>query len=298
MIAAIIVTHDSAAVLDRCLTALATAAPRRGTVIRVVDNASHDDSAAIAMERLGAEAVVRLEPNRGFAAGVNAGMRGVEMPWIASINPDAIVPPGGLDRLADILESRPRAALVGPRVLDSIGRAEESVGMFPTLGRERAHALMLDRLVGLPGRHGRFPRATSEVDWVSGCAWLLRAEAAREVGPLDEEYFMYWEDVDYCRRLRDAGWKVLATPDVELIHEIGRGSGRTVSVPADGGRALLHYFAKFHPGESQESLRDWLLLGWRLRLAWRRLRFLLGDAASDRVAERYRLAIGAVGAGA
>ena len=98
--------------------------------------------------------------------------------------------------------------------------------------RERSHALMLDRCLGLDGRSAEFPDHTAPVEWASGCAWLLRGEAVRSVGPLDEAYFMYFEDVDYCRRLRDAGWVVLATPDARVIHAHGRGSTDTPSVSA------------------------------------------------------------------
>src|SRR5439155_5493628 len=121
--------------------------------------------------------------------------------------------------------------------------------------RERSHALMWDRCLGLDGRSAEFPDHTAPVEWASGCAWLLRGEAVRSVGSLDEAYFMYFEDVDYCRRLRDAGWEVLATPEARVIHALGQGSTGTPEVPADGGPALLHYFEKFHSAEEARRAR-------------------------------------------
>ena len=289
-VAAIVVAYESSAVLARCLETLRDAAPGRGVDIRVVDSASTDGSAALADSLLGASRVIRLSSNRGFAAGVNAGLAGVDAPWIAVVNPDVRVPRGGLDRLVDVLERHPRAGLAGPRVVGAGGRPERSVGLFPTLSREWAHSWLLDHL-GWPGRWARLPGTVTSVDWVSGCVWLLRAEAARAVGPLDEGYFMYCEDVDYCRRLHDAGWNVLAVPEVEWVHDVGTGSRKTGLVAADGGPALLRYFAKFHPGVPEQRVRALLLRGWRLRRAWREARVRLGDAGSAEMARRYQIAI-------
>lgn len=293
-VAAIVVAYESAAVIGRCLESLREGAPGRGVDVRVVDNASTDDSAAVAEALLGASRVIRLGTNRGFAAGVNAGFAGVAAPWVAVVNPDAVVSRGGLDRLVDVLERQPRAGLAAPRVVGVDGRSERSVGLFPTPGREWAHSWLLDHL-GWPGRWAPLPGAVASVDWVSGCAWLLRAEAVRAVGPLDEGYFMYCEDVDYCRRLHDAGWSVLAVPEVEWIHDVGTGSRATGLVAADGGTALLRYFAKFQPGIPEPRVRALLLRGWRLRRAWRKARARLGDRGSAAVAQRYQIAIEMLG---
>jgi len=290
-IAAIVVTHESEEVLGPCLASLRGAAPAAGLAVLVVDNASRDASAALAARELGEAQVLRLAENRGFAAGVNAGLAAVEAPWVAGLNPDTVLPEGALDRLAAVLESHPRAALVGPRVLDGGGGLEETVGRFPTLARERAHTWWLDRLLGIEGRRAPFPAATAVVDWVSGCAWLLRAAALRTAGPLDEGYFMYYEDVDYCRRLHDAGFEVLATPEVTLRHLRGHGSAASGLVAADGGASLVRYFRKFHPEVPRGAVRGLLLTGWRLRRVSRRLRAALGDGASRAVARRYERAI-------
>ena len=286
----VVVTYESAAVVAGCLESLRAAAPRRGVDIRVVDNASSDESAAIAAAMLGCDNVLRMPANRGFAAGVNAGFAGATGTWIAVVNPDVRIPAGGLDRLADVLEHHPAAGLAAPRVVDGRGRAERSVGLFPTPRREWVHSWLLDH-VGWPGRWARPCRDVARVEWVSGCAWLLRAEAVRAVGPLDEGYFMYAEDVDYCRRFHDAGWDVLAVPQVEWEHRVGSGSSATPALAADGGTALLRYYGKFHPRIPESRVRALLLRGWRLRLLWRRARARLGDPSSAAVARRYEIAI-------
>jgi len=111
-IAAIVVTYESAAVIEKCLTSLLLAAPRRGVQIWVADNASADDSAARATTIAGESCVLRLARNGGYAAGVNAGIAAAgDAPWIAVLNPDTEVPAGALDQLVDVLAARPRAGL-------------------------------------------------------------------------------------------------------------------------------------------------------------------------------------------
>lgn len=290
----IVVTYESAHVLEGCLESLRAAAPERGVRGLVVDNASRDQSAAIAATRLGPGRVVRNPDNRGFAAGVNAGLRASRAPWIAVLNPDTRVPPGGLDQLAAVLEHAPRAALCGPRVCDAEGHPEATVGRFPTLERERAHAYGLDRMLGLEGRRAGFPAGTAPVDWVSGCAWLLRRAAVDQVGPLDESYFMYYEDVDYCRRLHDAGWQVLATPVVTVEHAVGRGSRETGRLAVDGGAALVRYAEKFLPEGSAGEMKRLLRAGWGIRKAVRGLLAAIGDRRSAALVSRYRLALEAL----
>jgi N-acetylglucosaminyl-diphospho-decaprenol L-rhamnosyltransferase len=290
-ITAVVVLYNSSAVIEDCLRSLLLAAPRRGVRAVIVDNASADDGAARAAAQLGDGAVLRLPVNRGFAAGVNAGLAAAETPWLAVVNPDLRFAPGALDQLADALEARPRVALVGPLVRDSTGEREDTAGVFPSPDRERAHAWMLDRLLGWPGRHCAQPDEAARVDWVSGCAWLLRREAWRACGPLDETYFMFLEDVDYCRRLGEAGWECQLIPAANARHDRGTGSTDSGFLPADGGRALLRYLVKFYPRTSPVALRKVLASGWRLRLALHTLRGALGDARSAGLARRYARAL-------
>ncbi len=290
-IAAVVVTYESSSVLERCLKALLESAPRRPLNIRVVDNASSDESPVIASRVLGADHLVAMGSNRGYGAGVNAGFASARASWYAVINPDVETPPGSLDRMVDLLLEHPEAGMIGPRVQDGTGGFEDSVGLFPTLERERAHALYLHRILGREGRFRPFPEKTAEVDWTSGCAWMIRAEALADAGRLDEEYFMYHEDVDFCRRMHDAGWSVLATPDVTVSHLRGTGSKRTGLLPADGGPALVRYFTKFHPEIPEAEVRRVLRRGWRLRAAWHGLRARLGNSRSAALEQRYRLAL-------
>lgn len=290
MIDAVVVLHDSADVVEPCLSSLREAAPRRGLRLHVVDNASHDDGPDRA-QRWATEPVLRMRDNRGFAAGVNAVLRHFAGDWLAVINPDVVVPRGALDRLVDAIEEHPGTGVAGPRARLASGRIEPTVGYFPSLDIERRHALFLDRLGGRTRMRETIGHNASTVDWVSACAWVLAGEAVRSIGPLDEDYFMYYEDVDYCKRLHQKGYRVLFVPDVEVEHRRGRGSARTIDLPADGGRALFHYFGKFHPEVMPERLERTVTRGWRLRLTLHRTAAWLGRRDSEVLARRYDAAL-------
>ena len=177
-LAAVVVTHESGAVIESCLDALLAAAPRRRLECWVVDNARADDGPARAEARLGARHVIRRPENRGFAAGVNVVLRAAQTPWLALVNPDLVLAPCALDALVDVLEAEPRTALVTPRVLGEGGRPEASAGYFPSLRGEWNHALLLDRLFGCRGRRLVPPDGTCTVEWASGSCWVLRRAAA------------------------------------------------------------------------------------------------------------------------
>lgn len=290
-ILAVVVIFESAAVIDRCLDSLLEAAPQRGIEVRVVDNGSSDDGAARASARLGERAVIRMPVNRGFAAGVNAGLANAGSDWLAVVNPDLCFAPGALDALAAFLEGHPRAGVAGPRVDDAEGRREETAGVFPSSRREWVHAWMLDRVLPVQGRHRVQPMSAERVDWISGCAWLLRRAAWEAVGSLDEGYFMYFEDVDYCRRMAESGWEVWSNPAVRATHARGTGSRATATLPADGGAAAVRYLRKhLRPADRAPSVAA-LRSGWALRLAVRRGLAALGHPASRAIAERFRLAL-------
>lgn len=287
-VSVVVVTFESSLVLERCLAALPLATTRHTLDIWVVDNASTDGSADLASRLIPSSQVVRLADNRGFSAGVNAGLARATGDAIAVINPDAVVEPGAFDTLMDVLASTPAAGLVAPLVVHPSGTAETSVGRFPTAARERNHALWLDRTLGLEGRTCAFPETTGTVDWASGCAWLLRADAVRAVGPLDERYFMYFDDVDYCRRLWSAGWTVVATRAARVAHDAGHGSTRTSALAAEGGLSGAIYFEKHLSPHDATAARGWLLRGWRLRAVAHQVAAWLGRPTGSARAARYR----------
>jgi len=297
-ITVIIVTYNSAAVLGRCLESLEKAAPRRGTRVVIVDNGSSDDSVAMARSSSTVSQVVALECNAGFGAGVNAVLRSFDGEWLAVVNPDLTLSPGALDALADVLAAHPEAGLAGPRILRPGGGAERSAGYFPTVSREWSHALFLDRWLGLPGRLHDVRVGIATPEWLTAAAWLLRGDAVRAVGELDERYFMYYEDVDYCTRLKRANWEVLSVSSVEMTHDSGKGSAGSEQLAADGGgRPLLLYLDKFAGGYWRTGAMLALRVGWLLRWMGHGVLHATGRRSSTAPMRRYwRALTGDVGA--
>lgn len=288
---AVIVLHESGSVIDGSLAALADAAPRSVVNPIIVDNASTDAGPRIAESRLGAGSLIRSPRNLGFAGGVDLGLARCRHPWIALVNPDLRFAPGALDILADFLEAHPRVGLVGPLVRLAEGGREATAGVFPTAAREHAHAWFLDRWLGRAGRGAEQPDSASRVDWISGCAWLLRREALVQAGPLDDGFFMYVEDVDYGRRLQDSGWEVWVEPRAHAVHVRGTGSSASGLLPADGGRAMLRYFEKHATHAEQASARRALAAGWTIRRVLHMLRAWARRPGAERLERRYARAL-------
>lgn len=154
--------------------------------------------------------------NPGFAAGVNALVRRSDAPWFLALNSDAEPQPGALLTLVDALEQTPRAAAVSPALRRPDGTAEPAALPFPTL-RTAATGLLRPRAPAQPA-------ARADVDWVVGAAVLFRRSALEDVGPLDESFHMYAEDLEWCWRARRRGWTVLVEPAAVVAH-VGNASG-------------------------------------------------------------------------
>jgi GT2 family glycosyltransferase len=236
----IIVSYNARADLERCLVALTRHPPWAVHEILVVDNASSDGSADAA-----AQFDVRVLPagdNLGFAKANNLGIRASTGRHLLLLNGDTVVPAGAIDRLLAELERHPEAAVAGPRLVDGTGRAELSFG--PMIGpineiRQKWRARGdVERLT----KRGQFP------DWVSGACLLVRRDEAEAVGLLDERYFMYIEDVDFCAAIRARGWRILFTPEVEVVHVRGR-SAETAREETEQAyrRSQIAFYEKHHP---------------------------------------------------
>lgn len=197
----------------------------------VHDNGSTDGTVDALRERVPEADVDAGADNLGFAGGVNRLLARSDAPWFFALNSDAWPAPGALATLVAAAERHPDAALVVPRLERPDGSLEHSTYPFPSvqvaavtataawrwLGRERGRRLMLEGMWAHDTERG--------VDWAVGAAWLMRRSAVDEVGPLDESFFMYAEDVEWCWRARQTGWQVWFTPSARVIH-VGNASGR------------------------------------------------------------------------
>lgn len=204
----------------------------------VIDNGSADDSAAVA--RAHNATVIELGRNVGFPAAVNVGLDRVTAPATLLLNPDLVVSPGTIEHCLQVLDSDASIGLVGPATTTPDGRPEPPAARHD----RRAWHIVIESL-GLVHLDRRFDRQMvhdrrhdQDVDAVNGAFMLIRTDLLRSLGGLDESVFMYLEDADLCRRVRDAGFRVRFVADAEAIHQ---GGASTAQGTADAQvRAYLH----------------------------------------------------------
>ncbi|MCL4199101.1 MAG: glycosyltransferase family 2 protein [Phycisphaerales bacterium] len=229
--------------------------------IFVVDNGSGDGSAEAIDEQItdqgwcDAAELVRSSRNGGFSAGNNMGVKATDADAYLLLNSDTLVRPGAIERLLEELHAHPEAGLIGPRLEWPDGTPQNSTFNYPTPLTEFLRAAgtgVFDRL--LPRHVTAIPveRTPAEVDWVSFAAALIRGSALRDIGLMDEGYFMYFEDIDYGRRARQAGWTVRYCPEARVVHLRG-GSSPVKSLAADRKplpeywyASRARYYAKYY----------------------------------------------------
>jgi GT2 family glycosyltransferase len=247
----VIVSFNARDDLLRCLESLHAAPPAIDHEIVVVDNASSDGSA----EAVAAFPRVRLlvlPANAGFARANNAGIRATGGELILLLNSDTVVPPGAVDGLAAALRADPSAAAAGPRLVDGAGEPELSFGaMVSPLAEWRQKRIQARAAGGDAAARADIDARTRTPgcpDWVSGACLLVRRADAEAAGLLDERYFMYLEDVDFCAALRARGRRVLFVPAVTITHLRGR-SRRTAPGATDRHYRDSHraFYRKHHP---------------------------------------------------
>ena len=272
----VIVTFRNAATLPGALTALKQEAPA-GTELLIVENGG-DRTVETAVRSLWPDAVVTVNTqNRGFAAGVNRGLKQATGEAVLLLNPDAEVEPGSIRALQDGLARLPDAGIVAPRLLDADGSLVLSAYPFLSPLDVAWRHLQLRRY--LPDLvTGRYCRATLDparvdpvpVDWAQGACWLIRRAMLDQVGLLDERFFLYAEEVDLARRAARAGWRTYLIPTASVRHAEGSSSSQVVPLKlASHYISKVVYFGKHHSPAEQATVRAILLLDLGLRMAYR-----------------------------
>ena len=285
----VVLNYRTPDLVEECLASMEPEAAQIGMQVVIVDNASADGSAeriadTIKKRRWGDWVqLVRSPVNGGFAAGNNIGIGYPEADAYLLLNSDTIVRPGALARLAQELDRHPDAGIIGPRLEWPDGTPQISAFRFPTPVTEllrasgtgvisrmfRRHVTAIDKVDG-----------AFEPDWVSFAAVLIRRDLVKQIGLLDIGYFMYFDDVDYCRRARAANCKVRYCPDARVVHL--RGESGTLKANAAARKRLprywyasrARYYAKFY-GRSGLWLANglWLVgrgISWLREVAERR----------------------------
>jgi GT2 family glycosyltransferase len=256
-ISVIIVNWNTKALLEQCLRSLCLSPSCRTTEIIVVDNGSADGSTEMLEDQFPQVKLIRNHENLGFARANNVGIHHSSGRYICLVNSDVAVMPGCLDILADYLDENPTVGNVGPRVLNPNLTLQSSCRCFPTLWNNFCSATGLAAAFAhtrfFSGEHMFFfPHdRTLDVDVLVGCFWMLRGDAIRDVGLLDDEFFMYGEDVDWCRRCWDARWRIVFLPAAQAIHFRGGSSGKHgVSLAVAQQSSVFRYWSK-HKGAAE-----------------------------------------------
>ena len=248
----VVVTFNAREDALACLASVHAHPPARPWDIIVIDNQSSHGTAEAVDAAFPQVTLRRLPENIGFAAANNIGIRATRGGLVLLLNSDTLVTEGQLEALCLALESEPAAAAAGPRLVDGQGRQEISFGpMISPFGepRQKVRTKLLGR--GPQAIRARLQADLQRrqfVDWVSGACLLVRRTAAEAVGLLDERYFMYCEDVDFCAALRQAGHRILYAPEVEVTHLRGRSRASAEAVTARRYRdSQLAFYRKHHP---------------------------------------------------
>ncbi len=279
--------------LRACLRSLPLADP--AVEVIVVDAASADGTAAMVTAEFPPARFPRLTliaspENLGFSRGNNLGLRAAQGRYLLVLNPDTELAEDALARMTAYLDAHPDVGVLGPGLVYPDGRPQPTRRRFPTLAtavfestwlQPWAPRGVLDRYYArdLPADQA------VDVDWVVGAALLVRREAYAQVGGLDEGFFMYSEELDWCRRMKAAGWRVVQYPAARVVHHEGRSSAQ---VPAAThirfNTSKVRYFRKYHGALAAESLRLFLLANFAVQLALEALKGLLGHRRELRAA--------------
>jgi GT2 family glycosyltransferase len=267
-VSVVIVSYNTRALLERCLASIEGAAPALRVETIVADNGSADGSPALVRERFPSVDLLELTENRGFAHGTNAGLARATGRYHVWLNSDCELSAGSLAAMASYLDRHPDVAVVGPRLVYPDGRVQPSAQAFPNGWRVLYQFLGLRRLlsvrwlaplVRLLARQDPMTRTYVEalspstearpVDWVSGACLMARGEAFRTAGALDEGFFMYCEDADWCQRVGATGGRTEYLPWITVVHHVGASGSKNPFITYHYYRSLLRYFGRHRPKE-------------------------------------------------
>ena len=284
-----IVSYQTRELLRDCLTALAAERDALAMEVTLVDNASRDGTVEMVRGDYPWVRLIENATNRGFGAAHNQALRGANGRYWLVLNSDAIVTPGALATLLEFMDRNPSIAVAGPKLRYRTGEVQSSRRRFPTPATLFLESTQFQRFWPDNGvlKHyyvqDRSDDEPQDVDWLVGACLCVRAEAARSVGLFDERFFMYSDELDWCRRFRAAGWRVAYVPAAEVRHVEGASSRADLAARDHRfQRSKLAYAAKWHGAAIATALRAYLVLEYAFRAAEEGVKIALGSRVSER----------------
>jgi GT2 family glycosyltransferase len=270
----VIINWNTKNLLLQCLEAVYQMAGAVETEVFVVDNGSADGSGTALKERFPGVTLIENQINLGFAKANNQALSLSKGDYLLLLNPDTRVKTGAIERLVSFMEDHSEAGAAGPQLLHPDGTKQNSIANFPSLATELLNKRFLRWLFPkkFPGKEKDY-REPLEVDSVIGACMMVRRDAMEQVGLLDEDYFLFLEETDWCYRLKKAGWKIYHIPQAEVYHFQGKSAETNVEMAKiEYYRSRYRFFRK-HYGNVRCAL---LALGLAIKLGIEFLSMLFG----------------------
>jgi len=222
----------------------------------VVDNGSRDGSGVEVKKAFPTVHLIQNDRNIGFAKATNQGFKNSSGRYVLLLNPDTQVKHGAIEQLVSFMDTHLEAGVAGAQLLNSDGSKQNSIANFPSLATELFNKSLLRWLFPkrFPGKEKDYPEPI-EVDSVIGACMMVRQEAIEQVGLLDEDYFLFLEETDWCYRMKKEGWKIYHVPQAEIYHFQGK-SAETVKKRA----RVEFYRSRYHFFKKNRGTLQWFIL--------------------------------------
>ena len=278
----IIVSWNVQDLLRQCLASVDAGRGNLELEVIVVENASSDGSAEMVAADFPWVELILQKENVGFTRGNNQGIARATGRYLLLLNPDTKVLGQALIQMVDWMDSEATVGALGPQLLFPDGSVQSSRRRFPTLATGFFESTWLQSIAPRSiTRHSyvmdRPDDAVTEVDWVMGACLMVRREACEQVGPLDEGYFMYSEEMEWQRRIKDAGWRVIYYPPAQVVHHEGKSSEQAVAQRhIHFQRSKLRYYRQVHGRSAAGALRLFLLASFAWQLGLEALKGIIG----------------------
>ena len=284
----VIVSWNVRDLLRRCvgsvIESLSTGKGERlSSQLIVVDNASSDGSVDMLQEEYPHVHLIVNDQNLGFTRGNNQGIAAGDGRYVLLLNPDTEVVGDALGEMVSHMEAHPRVGALGPQLLGSDGRVQSSRRRFPSLSTAFVESTFLQPRFSESGILGRYyvldrdDDETQDVDWLVGACLMMRGTTLKEAGPLDERFFMYSEEMDWCYRAKERGWRVVYLPTAQVVHHEGKSSEQVLPVRhVQFQRSKVLFFKKHYGGGRGEVLRLYLLATYLWQTMVEGLKWLVG----------------------
>lgn len=247
----VIVNYNNRGLLRQCLKSLFNNLIKSSLNFKIilVDNNSSDGSVDMVREEFPAVRLIPLEKNLGYAKGVNIGIKSIECKYYLILNMDTtIVQENAIEKMVEFMENNQAVGLAGPKLINPNGTTQVSACLFPKFMYPIYRRTFLKKLPNAKKIIHKYlmfdwdHNDSRPVDWVLGTGMIVRNKTIRQIGLMDERFFMYFEDIDWCRRIWENEWKVFYMHDIQIVHYHSRGSAKKNGLPS----IFLNKLTKVH----------------------------------------------------